>query len=88
MGLRDWFRRHGNVFSISTREVGGAPGDEDMLVEEYGERAVEERRGFNAVVGFEGLTPGVPPSQAGLPKPDVSEDEIQDGEPPPDSASR
>jgi hypothetical protein len=88
MGLRDWFRRHGNVFSISTREVGGAPGDEDMLVEEYGERAVEERRGFNAVFWFEGLTPGVPPSPAGLPKPDVSEDEIEDGEPPPDSASR
>jgi hypothetical protein len=88
MGLRDWFRRHGNVFSISSREVDGAPGDEDMLVEEYGERAVEERRGFSAVVGFEGLTPAVPPLLGGLPKPDVSVDEIQDGEPPPDSASR
>ena len=39
-----WFRRHRNVFSISTREVVAKPGDDDMLVEEYGERAVEARR--------------------------------------------
>jgi hypothetical protein len=88
MGLRDWFRRHGNVFSISTREVDGRPGDVDMLVEEYGERAVEGRRAYTRVTGFEGLKPAVPPSLAGLPKPDVSVDEIQDGEPPPDSATR
>jgi hypothetical protein len=32
------------VFSISTGDVVAKPGDEDMLVEEYGERAVEARR--------------------------------------------
>jgi hypothetical protein len=36
MSLRDWFRRRGNVFSISTREVVAESGDEDMLTEEYG----------------------------------------------------
>jgi len=34
MGLRDFIRRHRNVFSYSSREVVGGPGNEDMLVEE------------------------------------------------------
>jgi hypothetical protein len=89
MGLVDWFRRHRNVFSISTREVVAKPGDEDMLVEEYGERAVEARRapgygtrsGGNVRQAFVGRPGGV---ETPL---DVSEDEIAEGEPPPDSPS-
>jgi hypothetical protein len=79
MGLRDFFRRHGNVFSISTREVVAGSGDEDMLVEDYGERAVESERepGFGARSG-RGATGAVV-------RLDVSEDELAD-EPPPDSA--
>ena len=70
MSLRDWFRRHGNVFSISTEEVDADSADEDMLHEEYGDRAVEARRTSESLFG-------------GL---DVSEDGIQDAEPPPDPA--
>jgi hypothetical protein len=79
MGLRDFFRRHGNVFSITTREVVARSGDEDMLVEDYGERAVEAERapGFGTRSG-RGATGAVV-------RLDVSEDELAD-EPPPDSA--
>ena len=85
MGLRAWFRRHGNVFSISTREVDVGPGNEDMLVEEYGERAVEARRQAPRPL----LAPqrGVGFAGAMTPQLDVSQDEIQEAEPPPDSAS-
>jgi hypothetical protein len=80
MGLRDFFRRHGNVFSISTREVVAPTEDEDMLVEEYGERAVEAQRapGYGSTSG-RGATGTVL-------RLDVSEDELAD-EPPPDSPS-
>ena len=69
MGLADWFRRHRNTFSYSNREV-DAPGEEETLREEYGERAVEERRTSDSLFG-------------GL---EVSEDEIENTEPPPDPA--
>jgi hypothetical protein len=79
MGLRDWFRRHGNVFSISTREVAADSGDDDMLTEEYGDRAVEARQapdyGNKSGLGVPWVT-----------QLDVSEDELADGEPPPDPA--
>jgi hypothetical protein len=57
MRLGDWFRRHRNVFSFSTREVDAATGDEDMLREEYGEQAVEVRRSSGSLTqtGFGGL---------------------------------
>jgi hypothetical protein len=91
MSLADWFRRHRNVFSISTREVVAKPGDEDMLVEEYGERAVEARRpsGYGTRSGRWGTVTGYGSRSQGTVKPlDVSGDEIADGEqPPPDSAS-
>ena len=79
MGVRDFFRRHGNVFSVSTREVDAWAGNEDTLEEEYGERAVEAERapGFGARSGS-----GATGTAARL---DVSEDELAD-EPPPDSA--
>ncbi len=79
MGLADFFRRHRNVFSVSTQTVVAKPGDDDMLFEEYGERAVEAER----PAGWVGR------GRAGLAtlRPDVSEDEIADGELPPDSAS-
>lgn len=89
MGLRDFFRRHGNVFSISGQEVDGVkPGEEDMLVEEYGKRAVEARRlaprpGSAPRTGGRGVGPVVAPPQL-----DVSEDELADEDPPPDSADR
>jgi len=51
MGLRDFFRRHGNVFSVSTQRVDSESGNVDMLEEEYGERAVEERRSSGARIG-------------------------------------
>jgi len=78
MGLRAFIRRHHNVFSFDTREVEAEPGDEDMLEEEYGERAVEEEKS----PGFVAKTRG------GLffkywrtaNKGDVSYDEIMDGE--------
>jgi hypothetical protein len=81
MSLRDWFRRHGNVFSISTREVVAESGDEDMLVEDYGMRAIEAERapGYGARSG-----PGATGTVVRL---DVSEDELADEESPPDSAS-
>jgi hypothetical protein len=79
MSLRDFFRRHGNVFSISAREVDADSGNEDMLVEEYGERAVEAERepGFGSRSG-RGATGSVV-------RLDLSYDELAD-EPPPDSA--
>jgi hypothetical protein len=82
MGLADFFRRHRNVFSISSKEVDAEPGDEDMLVEEYGERAVEASH----------LAPR--PGQVGqrtwagaAAQLDVSADELADEDPPPTSAS-
>jgi hypothetical protein len=78
MGLRDFFRRHGNVFSVSTREVDAGAGNEDMLEEDYGERAVEARHapayGIKSGGGATGTAVRL----------DVSEDELAD-EPPPDS---
>ena len=89
MSLVDWFRRHRNVFSISTREVVAKPGDEDMLVEEYGKRAVEARRpiGYGRRIGGTGTGRLGIWSKTPVPPLDVSEDAIADGEPPPDSAS-
>jgi hypothetical protein len=81
MGLRDFFRRHGNVFSVSSREVDDVnQGDEEMLVEEYGRRAVEAER----PAGWAGR------GRAGLAtvQPYASADELGDGDPPADSASR
>lgn len=79
MSLRDWFRRHGNVFSISTKEVDVEVGDQDMLVEDYGKRAVEAERapGYGIRSGSGGTGTVV--------RLDVSEDELAD-EPLPDSA--
>jgi hypothetical protein len=55
-----------------------------MLVEEYGERAVEARR----LPPRPGLVTRIPsPTYVVRPQLDVSEDEIADGEPRPDSAS-
>jgi hypothetical protein len=85
MSLRAWFRRHRNVFSISTREVVAKGGEEDMLVEDYGARAVEARHpdGY----GFR-LRPTVYGVQsAGSVMPEVSEDVIAEGEPSPNSPS-
>jgi hypothetical protein len=82
MSLRDWFRRHGNVFSISTKEVDARAGDEDMLREEYGARAVEAEKapGYGVKSGID--TPFV------VTQIDVSDDEIADAvEPPPESTS-
>jgi hypothetical protein len=92
MSLRDWFRRHRNVFSISTREVDAEPGDHDMLREEYGDRAVEERRssGSRNRLGFGGLEVRSQP-----PLVDVSEEGIleiseerNEGEKPPRKSAR
>ena len=80
MSLAEWFLRHRNVFSISAREVAAKPGDEEMLVEEYGERAVEARRPSGYVFRLRFPRRPVMPLE-------VSEDEIAEGEPPPDSAS-
>jgi hypothetical protein len=80
VGLRDFFRRHGNVFSISTEEVDAASGNEEMLEEEYGERAVEARHAPAYGIKSGAGSLGRPVTQL-----DVSEDELAD-EPPPDSA--
>lgn len=85
MSLTDWFRRHRNVFSISTREVVAKPGDEDMLVGEYGERAVEARHPAGWGTRLKGIGYGDP--REGTVVPEVSEDEVADGEPPPASPS-
>lgn len=79
MGFRDFFRRHGNVFSVSNKEVVASAEDDDMLVEEYGERAIEAERtpGFGIRSG-----PGATGTVVQL---DPSEDELAD-EPPPASA--
>jgi len=83
MGLRDFIRRHRNVFSYSSREVVGGPGNEDMLVEEYGERADEaERPASWAGRGGRLIQWSASPAQL----PDPSYDEIADREPPPDPA--
>ena len=79
MSLRDFFRRHRNVFSISTPEVDGGRGNEDMLVEEYGERATEAER----EAGWVGRGRGGLPSL----QPDPSYDGVAEAEPPPDHAS-
>ena len=55
MSLRAWFRRHRNVFSISTKGVDAGRGNQDLLREEYGDRAVEERRSSGAGIRFRGL---------------------------------
>ena len=83
MSLRDFFRWHGNVFSISTPEVDGGGGNEDMLVEEYGERAVEAERPASWAGRSGRHIPLNAP--AGI-LPDRSSDEIADAEPPPDPA--
>jgi hypothetical protein len=80
MSLTDWFRRHGNVFSISTKEIDVESGDEDMLVEDYGERAVEAER----VPGYGRFRSG-PGANGTVVRLDVSDDELA-GEPLPDSA--
>jgi hypothetical protein len=91
MSLRDFFRRHRNVFSISTREVDGGRGNEDMLVEEYGERATETEHeaGWVGRGGGGAGSVSTAGSALGLAsvQPDPSYDEIADGEPPPDQAS-
>ena len=91
MSLRDFFRRHGNVFSISTRQVDGGRGNEDMLVEEYGERAIEAEREAGWVGRGAGGTGSVSTAGSSLGlaslEPDPSYDEVADGEPPPDQAS-
>lgn len=62
MSLRAWFRRHRNVLSISTEEIDTEPGNQEMLREEYGDQAVEERRSSGAVIGFRGNSvKGQPP---------------------------
>jgi hypothetical protein len=73
MGLRTFFRRHRNVFSYTTEEVDMGRGNEDMAVEEYGERAVEADQAPSAGL-VRRMFRGYP-----LP-PDVSYDEIADGE--------
>ena len=88
MSLADWFRRHRNVFSISTREVIAKPGEDDMLVEEYGERGVEARHPAGYAARSGGVAPGPGGASARTVVPlDVSQDEIAEGESPPDSAS-
>jgi hypothetical protein len=88
MSLVDWFRRHRNVFSISNREVIAKPGEDDMLVEEYGERGVEARHPAGYATRSGGVAPGPGGASARTVVPlDVSEDEIADGESPPDSDS-
>ena len=91
MSLADWFRRHRNVFSISTREVIAKPGEDDMLVEEYGERATEAEReaGWVGRGGGGAGSVSTAGSSLGLAsvQPDPSYDEIADGEPPPDQTS-
>ncbi len=79
MGLADFFRRHRNVFSISSKAVDVKRGDEDMLVEEYGGRAVEAER----PAGWVGR------GEAGLAtlRPDVAEDELADEDQRPNPAS-
>jgi hypothetical protein len=91
MSLRDFFRRHGNVFSVSSREVDGGRGNEDMLVEDYGERAneAEHEAGWVGRGGGGAGSVSTAGSSLGLAslQPDPSYDEIADGEPPPDQAS-
>jgi hypothetical protein len=91
MSLRDFFRRHRNVFSISTPEVDGGRGNEDMLVEEYGERAIEAEHeaGWVGRGGGGAGSVSTAGSSLGLAsvQPDVAYDEIADGEPSPDQAS-
>jgi hypothetical protein len=72
MGLRDFFRRHANVFSYTTDEVDGGSGNEDMLVEEYGERAVEAEQAPTSLLNAQRIRP--------LLRGDVSYDEIADGD--------
>ena len=76
------------IFSISTREVVAKPGSDDMLVEEYGERAVEARRpaGYGTRRGGTVAPYGGPGGGTVTPL-EVSKDEIADGEPPPDPPS-
>ncbi len=82
MGLRDFFRRHANVFSYTTDEVEGGRGNEDTLVEEYGERAVEAEQAQPFTPKAE-VVPLHLSGIAGL-KGDVSYDEIADGDAPRD----
>ena len=71
MSLRAWFRRHRNVFSISTKGVDTERGNQDMLREEYGDQAVEERRSSGAGIGLRGTA-----VRGQLPLIDVSADGI------------
>jgi hypothetical protein len=79
------------VFSISTREVDGGRGNEDMLVEEYGERATEAKHEAGWVGRGGGGTGSVSMAGSSLGlasvQPDPSYDEIEHGEPPSDQAS-
>jgi hypothetical protein len=45
MGLREFFRRHRNVFSASTEWVDTGSGAVDMIEEEYGDQATETVNG-------------------------------------------
>ena len=82
--LRDFFERHKNVFSYTTDEVDGGSGNEDMLVEEYGERAVEAEQPPSALVAPVGRGMKVPYPAAPN---EVSYDEIADGDVPEDQDS-
>lgn len=98
MSVRDWFRRHGNVLSISTRSVKIEPGDQGMLLEEYGSRAGEER----TVSHSDPLAAVAPATRMGVPAPgflggvaahvsgdgilENGEDGVGDGKPPPNRA--
>ncbi len=82
--LPDFFQRHANVFSYTTREVEGGTGNEDTLVEEYGERAVEAQQPSSLLVAPL-RRGGTRPSQWGAPT-EVSYDEIADGADPGDQS--
>jgi hypothetical protein len=45
MGLREFFRRHRNVFSVTNEWVDAGTGDVETIEEEYGEQATETVNG-------------------------------------------
>ena len=79
MSLTDWFRRHRWLFKPAP-EV-DAPGDQEMLREEYGEEAVEQAQP-PAFMGGTAPTAGF----VGLETEEAAEDATESDEPPPDRA--